>query len=156
MATWLICGKFETFSLFQKKLCKNSLIIINLVTLIIAALFQIHTATFRGYLIVIIPSQSLKGRKITKKGNGGDEGIRTLDELLAHTPLAGERLRPLGHVSVGGTSELRRWEQALIFAILLLSLRRSGTYALAFLLQLLLINAIGPLTFILICRAYYE
>ena len=30
---------------------------------------------------------------------GGDEGIRTLDALLAHTPLAGEHLRPLGHVS---------------------------------------------------------
>ncbi len=31
---------------------------------------------------------------------GGDGGIRTLDALLAHTPLAGEHLRPLGHVSV--------------------------------------------------------
>ncbi len=30
---------------------------------------------------------------------GGERGIRTLDELLAHTPLAGERLRPLGHLS---------------------------------------------------------
>ena len=48
------------------------------------------------------------------KGSGGDEGIRTLDGLMTHTPLAGERLRPLGHVSVGGTSELRETEQALI------------------------------------------
>ena len=32
-------------------------------------------------------------------GSGGDGGIRTLDALLAHTPLAGEHLRPLGHVS---------------------------------------------------------
>jgi hypothetical protein len=31
--------------------------------------------------------------------SGGDGGIRTLDALLAHTPLAGEHLRPLGHVS---------------------------------------------------------
>ena len=31
---------------------------------------------------------------------GGDEGIRTLERLPV-TPLAGERLRPLGHVSVG-------------------------------------------------------
>ena len=31
---------------------------------------------------------------------GGDGGIRTHDALLAHTPLAGEHLRPLGHVSV--------------------------------------------------------
>ena len=31
--------------------------------------------------------------------SGGEGGIRTLDELLTHTPLAGERLRPLGHLS---------------------------------------------------------
>ncbi len=30
---------------------------------------------------------------------GGEGGIRTLDELLTHTPLAGERLQPLGHLS---------------------------------------------------------
>ena len=30
---------------------------------------------------------------------GGEGGIRTLDTLLAYTPLAGERLRPLGHLS---------------------------------------------------------
>ena len=30
---------------------------------------------------------------------GGERGIRTLDGLLAHTPLAGARLRPLGHLS---------------------------------------------------------
>ena len=45
------------------------------------------------------------------EGDGGDEGIRTLDELLAHTPLAGERLRPLGHVSVGGFMAKWRWLQ---------------------------------------------
>ena len=31
--------------------------------------------------------------------NGGEGGIRTLDGGLAHTPLAGERLQPLGHLS---------------------------------------------------------
>ena len=31
--------------------------------------------------------------------SGGEGGIRTLDELLTHTPLAGERLQPLGHLS---------------------------------------------------------
>ena|GEM_PF-2921441 len=31
--------------------------------------------------------------------NGGEEGIRTLEKLLTSTPLAGERLRPLGHLS---------------------------------------------------------
>ncbi len=30
---------------------------------------------------------------------GGEEGIRTLESLLSSTPLAGERLRPLGHLS---------------------------------------------------------
>ena len=30
---------------------------------------------------------------------GGEGGIRTLDGLLTHTPLAGERLKPLGHLS---------------------------------------------------------
>ena len=33
---------------------------------------------------------------------GGEGGIRTLDELSTHTPLAGERLQPLGHLSGGG------------------------------------------------------
>ena len=31
--------------------------------------------------------------------DGGERGIRTLDGILSHTPLAGERLRPLGHLS---------------------------------------------------------
>ena len=39
------------------------------------------------------------------KNNGGEEGIRTLDALLTHTPLAGERLRPLGHLSINGDIE---------------------------------------------------
>ena len=32
--------------------------------------------------------------------NGGEDGIRTHEALLEPTPLAGERLRPLGHLSV--------------------------------------------------------
>ena len=32
--------------------------------------------------------------------NGGEGGIRTLEGLLTLTPLAGARLRPLGHLSV--------------------------------------------------------
>ena len=31
--------------------------------------------------------------------DGGEGGIRTLDTLLTYTPLAGERLQPLGHFS---------------------------------------------------------
>jgi CubicO group peptidase (beta-lactamase class C family) len=38
------------------------------------------------------------------RGYGGDDGIRTHDTLLRYTPLAGERLRPLGHVSTDGFS----------------------------------------------------
>ncbi len=30
---------------------------------------------------------------------GGEGGIRTLDGLVTHTRLAGERLQPLGHLS---------------------------------------------------------
>ena len=33
---------------------------------------------------------------------GGERGIRTLDRGLAYTPLAGERLQPLGHLSKTG------------------------------------------------------
>ena len=36
---------------------------------------------------------------------GGEEGIRTLDALLTHTPLAGERLQPLGHLSLSRCSK---------------------------------------------------
>ena len=32
---------------------------------------------------------------------GGERGIRTLEGLLTLTPLAGVRLRPLGHLSDG-------------------------------------------------------
>ena len=45
--------------------------------------------------------------------NGGDEGIRTLDGLMTHTPLAGERLRPLGHVSVGASSDVEPRPQVI-------------------------------------------
>jgi hypothetical protein len=38
---------------------------------------------------------------LTETLYGGERGIRTLDGLLTHTPLAGERLRPLGHLSGG-------------------------------------------------------
>ena len=42
---------------------------------------------------------------ILLKDSGGEEGIRTLDTGLPHTPLAGERLRPLGHLSICGDTE---------------------------------------------------
>src|SRR5688572_4396586 len=38
---------------------------------------------------------------------GGERGIRTLEGLLTLTPLAGVRLRPLGHLS-GGVSRARK------------------------------------------------
>ena len=42
---------------------------------------------------------------MTYGSSGGEEGIRTLDAGLPHTPLAGERLRPLGHLSTAVDSE---------------------------------------------------
>ena len=42
---------------------------------------------------------------------GGEEGIRTLEKLLTSTPLAGERLRPLGHLS--GGSEIEKSGQTI-------------------------------------------
>ena len=45
-------------------------------------------------------------------GDGGEEGIRTLDALLTHTPLAGERLRPLGHLSTCGDTQEGEFFQA--------------------------------------------
>ena len=36
---------------------------------------------------------------------GGERGIRTLEGLLTLTPLAGVRLRPLGHLSVYGPAQ---------------------------------------------------
>ncbi len=43
---------------------------------------------------------------------GGERGIRTLDEILSHTPLAGERLRPLGHLSKLRKHDFRNSEDA--------------------------------------------
>jgi hypothetical protein len=52
----------------------------------------------RTRLIIYLGFESREGfpEKI-----GGERGIRTLDGLLTHTPLAGVRLRPLGHLSEG-------------------------------------------------------
>src|ERR1700676_2229354 len=52
----------------------------------------------------VIPASSLPasaGSNPTRiwLSSGGEGGIRTLDGLLTHTPLAGARLRPLGHLS---------------------------------------------------------
>ena len=51
-------------------------------------------------------------------GNGGDEGIRTLERLHV-TPLAGERLRPLGHVSAAVSMDQATEKQALSPTMLL-------------------------------------
>jgi Amidohydrolase family len=48
----------------------------------------------------------LGGRVLTRikptPRTGGERGIRTLEGLLTLTPLAGVRLRPLGHLSADG------------------------------------------------------
>ena len=48
------------------------------------------------------PSKFLKTQKspLKRRQFGGEGGIRTLDTLLTYTPLAGERLQPLGHFTV--------------------------------------------------------
>ena len=43
----------------------------------------------------IMPSQV----RIHQEDHGGEGGIRTLDTGLGYTPLAGERLQPLGHLT---------------------------------------------------------
>ncbi len=50
---------------------------------------------------VLVAGQMQKASMVSHGGAsiGGDGGIRTLDTLLAYAPLAGEYLRPLGHVS---------------------------------------------------------
>ena len=62
---------------------------------------EIKTLLASG-LIVGIKEGVLQSLGLTHntQQHGGERGIRTLDELLTHTPLAGERLRPLGHLSV--------------------------------------------------------
>ena len=47
------------------------------------------------------------------KAAGGEEGIRTLETGAPPTPLAGERLRPLGHLSVDGFSRYNKRIQAV-------------------------------------------
>ena len=71
-------------------------------------------ATPVGFASKLCSAQSLSNQRIrphhplpkTQKGPcgtlhvfGGEGGIRTLDTLLTYTPLAGERLQPLGHFS---------------------------------------------------------
>ena len=51
-------------------------------------------------LIVSCETKAVLFRIEGQPKNGREEGIRTLDALLTHTPLAGERLRPLGHLSI--------------------------------------------------------
>ena len=40
---------------------------------------------------------------------GGERGIRTLDGLLTHTPLAGERFRPLSQLSIPLIVRVSAW-----------------------------------------------
>jgi hypothetical protein len=73
---------------------------------------HVHKMTFADrlryskYKGLLTPQLSLPFKVLVGFGDalcpekiGGEGGIRTLDELLTHTPLAGERLRPLGHLS---------------------------------------------------------
>ena len=49
---------------------------------------------------VSLPFPAPKSKTVIRElKTGGERGIRTLDGVLPHTPLAGERLQPLGHLS---------------------------------------------------------
>ncbi len=50
-------------------------------------------------IFILLPKEKEKDSYGVRTYSGGEGGIRTLDELLTHTPLAGERLQPLGHLS---------------------------------------------------------
>ncbi len=52
---------------------------------------------------LLVRSQTLYPTELRARRCGGERGIRTLDGILSHTPLAGERLRPLGHLSTDGS-----------------------------------------------------
>ena len=49
---------------------------------------------------VLYPAE-LRAHFFNYKFSGGERGIRTLEGLLTLTPLAGERFRPLSHLSIG-------------------------------------------------------
>ena len=49
---------------------------------------------------VLYPAE-LRAHFFNYKFSGGERGIRTLEGVLALTPLAGERFRPLSHLSIG-------------------------------------------------------
>ncbi len=64
---------------------------------------------FRAILAVNFESEN-----DSNKLSGGEDGIRTHEALLEPTPLAGERLRPLGHLSTklaipGNTCMFKPW-----------------------------------------------
>ncbi len=62
------------------------------------------TGNERSLAATTVPPDTLRQHLASAKfkpatASGGEEGIRTLETRLAPTPLAGERLRPLGHLS---------------------------------------------------------
>ncbi len=59
---------------------------------------QLHQRPTSGVCLVLCDVRDIYNARFRING-GGEEGIRTLDTLLTYTPLAGERLRPLGHLS---------------------------------------------------------
>ncbi len=58
--------------------------------------FELPTAWFVARYSI----QLSYGRYVFQQISGGEGGIRTLEGLLTLTPLAGERFRPLSHLSV--------------------------------------------------------
>jgi hypothetical protein len=63
--------------------------------------------------------------------DGGEDGIRTHEKLLTSTPLAGERLRPLGHLSVSPVDKEKRGHKQQARAIIIekTDFRRSAAFS---------------------------
>ena len=69
---------------------------------VIAAIYNPFVPLHLGrevWVLVNIAAMGVLAYLLPQCGSGGEGGIRTLDTLLTYTPLAGERLQPLGHFS---------------------------------------------------------
>ena len=60
---------------------------------------ELHARCGRHYATSFLDVNQLFQSFFILKNDGGEGGIRTLDTGLGYTPLAGERLQPLGHLT---------------------------------------------------------
>ena len=70
----------------------------------INAIGQIYLLSLKAFTLAVtapVGPACIKWASDGASKSGGERGIRTLDRVLAYTPLAGVRLQPLGQLSVG-------------------------------------------------------